>query len=76
MSESDIVSVETSSGSRRSLGRTPTCLVALLQRIQSVGLDLCGWVAPLQRDQSRGVTMDAYLDETISTTQIVASSNV
>jgi hypothetical protein len=65
MSESDIVSVETSSGSRRSLGRTPARLVALLQRIQSVGLDRCGWVAPLQRDHSHGVTMGANLDRTV-----------
>jgi hypothetical protein len=57
MSERDIVSTETSSSPRRSLGTRPIRLVALLQRIQCVGLDRCGWVAPLQRDQSHGALL-------------------
>jgi hypothetical protein len=44
MTETNICSEETTSGPKRSLGTTPTLLVALLQRFQSVGLDRCGWV--------------------------------
>jgi len=44
MTETNICSEESTSGPKRSLGTTPTLLVALLQRFQSVGLDQCGWV--------------------------------
>jgi hypothetical protein len=44
MTETNICSEESTSGPKRSLGTTPTRLVALLQRFQSVGLDRCGWV--------------------------------
>ena len=44
MTETNICSEESTSDPKRSLGTTPTLLVALLQRFQSVGLDRCGWV--------------------------------
>jgi hypothetical protein len=65
MTETHICSGESTSGSKRSLGTTPTRLVALLQRFQSVGLDRCGWVDGRHRGRSEtqgknlGVTADA-----------------
>jgi hypothetical protein len=44
MTETNICSEESTSGPKTSLGTTPTRLVAILQRFQSVGLDRCGWV--------------------------------
>jgi hypothetical protein len=54
MTETNICSEESTSGPKRSLGTTPTLLVALLQRFQSVGLDQCGWVGGTYRKRSEG----------------------
>jgi len=69
MTETNMCSEESTSGSKRSLGTTPTRLVALLQRFQSVGLDRCGWVGGKvcgtyrkrseTQGKTRGVTVDA-----------------
>lgn len=70
MTETNMCSEESTSGSKRSLGTTPTRLVALLQRFQSVGLDRCGWVGGTYRKRSetqgktRGVTVDAQREAT------------